>query len=112
MNKEEGRQIKRIRVGEEFTDYLFQHPDDYFVNAGLPSDAKFKRAYQDHDRMCFYFVYESEEWEHIPEGGFIPELDIDVVELYCPKCGKEMMWDNDEEEQYCPSGKHSRKWKP
>lgn len=50
------------------------------VHTDLPNDARFLRVYPAVDGSVYYFVFESEEWEEVPEGVEIPEMGVRVRE--------------------------------
>lgn len=102
---DEERRIKRIVVSEEFGEILFTNPNKMYVE-GLPDDAQFVEARQSVERMCLYFIYESEEWDHVEEGEMIPTLDVEFCYVECLDCGNGQLLDEVNNTRYCPVCEH------
>lgn len=47
------------------------------VRTDLPDDARFVRMYPD-DKGCYYFVFESSEWDELQEAETIPKIQPEV----------------------------------
>jgi len=66
-----------LEMPARFLHYIFIVNNDYHIRVehGLPEDAKFMACYYDHQRHVFQLLYESKEFEDIPEGDPLPTLE-------------------------------------
>lgn len=76
MSSRVGFGQRRVRVTAEAL-------EAWLVNGGmvktdLPDDAHFLRMYPEQKGRWYFLVFESEEWDEIPEGAEIPEKEIEV----------------------------------
>jgi len=103
MTKEENlRRRKCIEMGHEFFSMLFEHPNNYYVESGIPDEANYYRSYEIPERDCITVEYQCDDWPKLQEGERIPRIDIEFRERFCQRCDSEMMYDEENEEQYCP----------
>lgn len=106
MNEDDsvvGKRVKKLPLDSNSIGFLLNNPTDFVIRQGFPDDVKFIREWRCHEEETTYLLYHSLEWERVEDPEEIPEVDLDVHELYCRKCGSEMMWDADKKEQYCPN---------
>lgn len=86
------RRVQRVTVPSESIEEYFR--GDRMIIEGVPDDADLVRTYDDPARMTFNFIFESEEFPVVEEGGEMPELEIAAVKrrcnvkdyIVCPTC--------------------------
>jgi hypothetical protein len=96
------RRRKRFPIFTEFMDYIFSNPDNVMADIDLPPDAELMRMYEDRASNTYYAIYQSDEWEPIPEGEIIPTEGYEILLVECMRCETELLYDESECEQYCP----------
>lgn len=69
----------RVQLLRENVGPLFR--GDAAVVTNLPDDARFVRAYEDVERMCYNFVFRSKMFDPVPEGDVIPAHRMEVAPL-------------------------------
>lgn len=75
------RKIKKIPIARELIKDFFTEtkPDEYRqITKGVPEDARFHNMYHDQETDTYFLIFSHEDWEHIPFGKTVPELEIMV----------------------------------
>lgn len=72
---------KVVLVSHEALESFFKGSDGYGSN--LPDDARLLRFYHETKRNgefvdTYVFLFESDEWEEVPEGAYIPQFDAAI----------------------------------
>lgn len=67
----------QLRLGD--VEPLFR--GDAAVVTNLPDDARFVRAYEDPNTMCYNLVFRSKMFDPVPEGEVIPAMQMEVAPL-------------------------------
>ena len=101
-NQEDLKRKRRVPINIEFMEMLFDHPDNYYVEGGIPDGSNFVEIYTDPARDCAYAVFQNDDWPTLQEAEKIPEMNVEFRERFCQKCESEMMYDEENNEQYCP----------
>lgn len=100
--KDDLKRLKTLPVTEEFITLLLENPQNYYVKSGIPEGTNYVKMYYEHARDCAYIVFQNDSWEPVGEGAKIPEMNVEVREIHCKRCKSEMMYDEDNNVQYCP----------
>lgn len=101
-SQEDLKRRKAVRISQEFINMLFEHPDNYYIKSGIPEGSNFLKMYNEPSTDTTYIIFQNDDWEPLHVGEAIPELDVEFRERFCQRCDTEMMYDESEEEQYCP----------
>lgn len=109
-DNEDVRRKKVIYMTDELLRLLFQHPDNYYVHDGIPDGTNYVSSYSDEERMAVGLVMQNDDWDVVPEGSKFPRLEVDVRKINCKKCSQRMLYDEENDRQYCP--KCHQRWHP
>jgi len=101
-DREDLNRVKRLPVTDEFINLLFENPENYYIKNGIPDGTSYKRMYQQPERCCTYVEFQNDDWEAVAEGLQVPQMEVEIIEINCQRCGEEMMYDEDNQNQYCP----------
>lgn len=85
-------------MSKTFIEPLFRNSEHHQVTL-VPDDAEYVSSYH-HDN--FVFIFRSEEWSEVPEGGRIPLHQPEVRRVKCEECGNMTFYDDIKETTYCP----------
>jgi NADH pyrophosphatase NudC (nudix superfamily) len=96
------KRVKRVPVTEEFISLLLENPQNYYIDSGIPEGSNFRQMYKVHEKDCTYIEFQNDNWEPVEVGQKVPILDVELREKFCSRCDTEMMYDEDEQNQYCP----------
>jgi hypothetical protein len=79
-----GRRLRVLRVAPSLLLYLMRQPGESarLTSVGLPDDAQFVAAYLDDERQQFRIYVESEQFEPVTQGAWVPELDVTFTVHY------------------------------
>lgn len=86
-----GRRIQVLRVAPSLLLFLMRKPSERerLTSVGMPDDAQFLAAYLDDERQQFRIYVESEQFEPVEEGAWVPEFDVTFTVHYeVPEAGE------------------------
>ncbi len=73
------KRLAHIPLSQEFLFGLFEKDAVFTVESGLPDDAKILGFHDDFQSSTIYMRVESEEFSEVPEGAFIPVINLPLT---------------------------------
>jgi len=100
--KEDLKRVKRLPVTDKFIHMVLENCENYYIDSGIPEGSNYRQMYKVHEEDCTYIEFQNDDWESVGVGEKVPVLDVEIREKFCNRCETEMMYDEDNEKQYCP----------